>query len=52
MSHDSANSSLDHNGRTWQQTVLLGAVLVISLLLNAVPLWWGLPSEGLKTWAF
>ena len=27
-------------------------VLLLSLSLNAIPLWWGLPTTGARTWAF
>lgn len=30
----------------------LSLVLLLSLALNAIPIWWGLPSNDARTWAF
>jgi 4-amino-4-deoxy-L-arabinose transferase-like glycosyltransferase len=33
-------------------SLLLLAILLLSIILNALPLWWGLPSSTVHTWAF
>ena len=33
-------------------STLLLAILLLSVILNAIPLWWGLPSSAVHTWAF
>jgi hypothetical protein len=38
--------------RSRSGATLLLAILLLSVTLNAIPIWWGLPSSAVQTWAF
>lgn len=40
------------SARRWTSHLPLAALLFVSLSLNLVPVWWGLPTDGDKSWAF